>query len=219
MAWEDFLILADQISELAEIGKTKGERIMNIRFIGNGEPLTNKRLPDMIANLRARNICERFEVTTNASLLTNDMSDRLIESGLTRLLVSIQGTTAEKYKEVCGYNLDMQNFLSQLEYFYAHRKDCKVYIKTIDVALDGKDDEQKLKQAFSQQYMEQRSMEELRAHANKLAHKKYGNSLRTINFESRLQIAASMLRGGTGSRTESFAKALFLKKADVDRLL
>ncbi len=82
-----------------------------------------------------------------------------------------------------------------------------------------KDDEQQMKQTFSQQYIEQRSMEDLRHHANRLAHNKYGNSLRVISFESRLEIAASMLRGGTGSRTESFAKALYLKKADIDRLL
>ena len=82
-----------------------------------------------------------------------------------------------------------------------------------------KDDEQQMKQAFSQQYIEQRSMEDMRQHANRLAHKKFGNSLRVISFESRLEIAASMLRGGTGTRTESFAKALYLKKADIDRLL
>ena len=82
-----------------------------------------------------------------------------------------------------------------------------------------RDDELRMKQALSQYYMNQRSMEDLRQHANRLAHNKYNKSLRSIDFESRLEIAASMLRGGSGSRTENFAKALYLKKADIDRLL
>lgn len=82
-----------------------------------------------------------------------------------------------------------------------------------------RDDELRMKQALSQYYMNQRSMEDLRQHANRLAHNKYNKSLRSIDFESRLEIAASMLRGGSGSRTENFAKALYLKKEDIDRLL
>ena len=82
-----------------------------------------------------------------------------------------------------------------------------------------KDDELRLKQSFSTSYIEQRSIQDMRERANKMAHQRYGMGLRSLPFESKLQIASGMLKAGTGSRSESMAKALLLKKEDIDRLL
>ena len=141
--WEDFLILAEQIKDLSDFGKEHGEDIKNIRFIGNGEPLINKRLPDMIAYLKQLGVSKRFEVTTNASLLTHEMSDRLIESGITRLLISIQGVNSERYKDICRYNMDMDKLIENIAYFYKNKNKAEVYIKTVDISLKS-DEETKL---------------------------------------------------------------------------
>ena len=82
-----------------------------------------------------------------------------------------------------------------------------------------KDDEQRIKQQCSSNYLQQRSIQDMREHANRLSNTKFGKPLGGLSFESRLVIAGMMLRGGSGSRTESFAKALYLKKDDIDRLL
>lgn len=137
LKWENFIDICNQIEELLEKGQ---DDIKIIRLIGNGEPLVNKRLPDMIAYLSEKKYAPRIEVTTNGSLLTHDYSDALVEAGLTRLLVSVQGTSDDKYKEICGYNMDMEKFTEQIAYFYQHRKQCGLYIKTVDVALEGEED-------------------------------------------------------------------------------
>ena len=59
----------------------------------------NPKLPEMIKYLSDNNMSDRIEVTTNGSLITHGLSDRLIDAGLTRLLISIQGTTVQKYKK------------------------------------------------------------------------------------------------------------------------
>lgn len=82
-----------------------------------------------------------------------------------------------------------------------------------------KDDEQILKQSFSRNYIEQRSIQDIRERANRLAHQKFDAALRNLPFEARLEIAASMIKAGTASRSESLAKAVSLKKEDLDRLL
>jgi hypothetical protein len=82
-----------------------------------------------------------------------------------------------------------------------------------------KDNEQILKQSFSSNYIEQRSIQDIRERANRLAHQKFGMALRNLPFESRLQIAAGMIKAGTASRSESLAKAVSLKREDLDRLL
>lgn len=82
-----------------------------------------------------------------------------------------------------------------------------------------KDDEQRLKQSFASNYIEQRSIQDMRERANRQAHQKYGRALKNLPFEARIIIASSMLKSRTATRSESLAKALFLKKEDLDRLL
>lgn len=82
-----------------------------------------------------------------------------------------------------------------------------------------KDDELKLKQQCSSNYLQQRSIQDMREHANRLANTKFGKPLGSLSLETRLNIAGMMLRGGSATRSESFAKALYLKKDDIDRLL
>ena len=146
LSWEDFLFTMNQIEELIHFG---GKPIKIIRLIGNGEPLLNKKLPDMVSYIRDRNISQRIEVTTNGSLLTEDVSNRLIGAGLTRLLISIQGTTKEKYKKICGYDIDYERFVDQIRYFYQNRNKCKLFIKTVDVAIDNETERKDFFDVFS----------------------------------------------------------------------
>ncbi len=116
-------------------------KVKVIRFVGMGEPLLHNQLADMIEYTISQGVTNRVEVLTNASLLTHDLSDKLISAGLTRLLISIQGTTSKKYKEVCGFNIDLNEFIDNLKYYYDNRKDGEIHIKIIDYALAGKEDE------------------------------------------------------------------------------
>jgi Fe-S oxidoreductase containing radical SAM domain len=139
MSYDAYQEIADQIEEL--YCANENQHTKNIRLCGYGEPLMNRDAARIIRDIRARELSDRIELTTNGSLLTHELSDALIASGLTRLLISVQGVTAEKYKEVCGYTVDYAKFLEEIAYFYAHRGSCKLYIKTVDVALDGAEDE------------------------------------------------------------------------------
>lgn len=146
ISWNEFLTIATQIQDLID---KAGSRLKIIRFIGNGEPLVNKMLPDMIKYVSDRNMADRYEVTTNGSLLTEEMSDRLIESGLTRLLISVQGVTASKYKEICGYNIDMEKFVEQIRYFFnKSRGRCRVVIKTVNVSVQDENDRRRFYEMF-----------------------------------------------------------------------
>lgn len=130
-AWEDFLKVVEQAQELSP------SPYKIVRLHGLGEPLINPRIADMVAYLKKVNFAERIELTTNASLLTPDLSSALIEGGLTRLLVSVQGISAKHYKDVSGVTIDFDKFIEQLKFFYEHRKQCHIRIKTVDTALQG----------------------------------------------------------------------------------
>lgn len=125
------------------------DKLKMLRFAGIGEPFLHKNMIDMVKYASVKNIANEIEIITNGSLLTPEMSDALISAGLTRLIVSIQGTNKEKYKEISGVDIDFENFVENLRYFFEHKKDrCHLYIKIADEGLDGKEDEEKFYKIF-----------------------------------------------------------------------
>lgn len=118
-------------------------------FSGLGEPLMNKKLPEMIKMLRNAGFEGRIDVISNGSLLTPEMSDALIEAGISRIQISVQGLTTEKYKEICKVPVDIEELKNNIKYFYEHKKNATIYVKIIDSILEGKKDEEKFFEMFS----------------------------------------------------------------------
>lgn len=110
-------------------------------FAGHGEPLLHSDIAEMVAYAKQKKVAERIEIVTNASLLTKELSDKLISAGLDRIKISVQGISKKKYEDVCGINIDYDKFIENITYFYEHKINTDVYIKIIDVALDSREDE------------------------------------------------------------------------------
>jgi len=69
-----------------------------IFFGGIGEPLAHPRIAEMVG--QAKKIGSSVELITNGTLLTPDMSLRLLDAGLNMLWVSLDGATPESYADV-----------------------------------------------------------------------------------------------------------------------
>lgn len=117
-------------------------------FAGHGEPLLHKEIADMVAYAKGTKKFERIEIVTNGSLLAPELSDRLIEAGLDRLRISLQGVSEKEYQNVSEVNIDFEKFVENIRYFYEHKTNTEVYIKIIDIALQEDGDEQKFKEIF-----------------------------------------------------------------------
>ncbi|MHC4952701.1 MAG: radical SAM protein [Planctomycetota bacterium] len=68
-----------------------------------GEPLLVRELPEMIAAATARGV--RTMITTNGTLLTEEWCRRLLDSGLTRLTMSVDGDPVS-HEEIRGVPLE-----------------------------------------------------------------------------------------------------------------
>ncbi len=123
-------------------------QLKRICFSGLGEPLANKNLPKMIKLLRDSGFVGRIDVISNGSLLTPKLADQLIEAGLSRIQISVQGLDNETYKEVCGVDYDIEELKKNIEYFYKNKKNSSIYVKIIDSILKGKEDEEKFFSMF-----------------------------------------------------------------------
>jgi radical SAM protein with 4Fe4S-binding SPASM domain len=123
-------------------------KVKVLRFVGIGEPLLHKNIADMVEYAVSKGVANIVEIVTNGSLLTHAMTDSLISAGLSRLVVSLQGTSKDKYREVCGTNIEFDDLVENLQYFFNNKGSAQMYLKIVDCALDGKEDEQKFYDIF-----------------------------------------------------------------------
>lgn len=70
--------------------------LMHTIFYFQGEPLLYKKLPEMIAYAHKANVYT--STSTNAQLLSDDIAKSLVESGVDKLIVSIDGMTQDTYE-------------------------------------------------------------------------------------------------------------------------
>jgi MoaA/NifB/PqqE/SkfB family radical SAM enzyme len=63
-----------------------------------GEPLLHKRIIDMIEYAKARDVL--VETSTNAMLLTEEIARKILDSGLDRIYLSMDGLTKDTYEKV-----------------------------------------------------------------------------------------------------------------------
>lgn len=66
-----------------------------IIFHFQGEPLLNKQLPEMIAYAHSRRLFTML--STNAQTLTPELAKALLDAGLDRIIISVDGLTQETY--------------------------------------------------------------------------------------------------------------------------
>lgn len=103
-----------------------------LRFGGIGEPLLHPDIAEMVAAAKQAGIARSVDIVTNAALLTPELSLRLIDSGLDRLRISVEGLSAQEYEQNAGAKIDFGQFISQIKYFYEHNEHTHIYIKIID---------------------------------------------------------------------------------------
>lgn len=82
-----------------------------------------------------------------------------------------------------------------------------------------REDEAALKQEIHRNYLESRSIQDLRRIGNEYCAQACGKTLVKVNVRVRLAIAAKMIREGIAGRSASLAKALLLKPDDLTLLV
>lgn len=118
MSMELFRQIADQASALG---------IPSAKLNWRGEPLMNPHLPEMVRYLKNKGFLEVI-INTNATHLTQEMSEKLIEAGLDLMIYSFDGGTKETYEKNRPGRFKTNNFenvYSNIRNFSQVRKDKK----------------------------------------------------------------------------------------------
>ena len=109
------------------------QKIKKLRLFKVGEPLMNPDVARMVAYAKNAGVAECIEITTNGTLLNEKLSLELIDAGLDILNISVNGINEQQYRNACQYEMDFQDFYRKIEFFYNHKRDCKIFIKYSDI--------------------------------------------------------------------------------------
>ncbi len=123
------LMKFDLFKKIIDDAKSFNQKIKVLRLYKDGEPTLNKKLPEMIEYAKKADVAKKIDTTTNASLLTKDRTKDLISSGLDRINISIEGVSNEQYKDFSDVNLEFENVVENVRYFYENKKNCEMLVK------------------------------------------------------------------------------------------
>lgn len=70
-----------------------------VHLTGNGEPLLDKDIIEMIKYAHGKKILDVF-MHTNATLMTEDVAKKLLHAGLTRLIISVDSPVKQTYENI-----------------------------------------------------------------------------------------------------------------------
>jgi len=111
-----------------------------LRLYKEGEPLLNPHLPDMIMYAKRSGMADYIDTTTNGSLLTNDLSLRLVEAGLDRINISVDAMSDEQFLAFTKTKVNFENYVDNIRFLYDNRQQCEICVK---IAGDYLSDEEK----------------------------------------------------------------------------
>ena len=146
-------------------------------FAGWGEPLTHPQIAEMVEYAKSKKIAERIEIVSNGILLTHQLSDKLIDAGLDRIRISIQGIDSERCCDVAGVAVDFDALVSNIQYYHSHRKQAKIFIKTVDIALPTSADQNRFHEIFGK-ICDEIAIEQVIPVISEIDHSKFGSELK-----------------------------------------
>lgn len=121
----DFDLFRKIIDDLAEFESP----LKVLRLYKDGEPLLNRRLPDMIRYAKASGRVISVDTTTNASLLNRERSMELIDAGLDRINISIDGLSDNDFEKYTRTRVSFSSLVENIRFLYEHKEGCEVCIK------------------------------------------------------------------------------------------
>jgi radical SAM protein with 4Fe4S-binding SPASM domain len=124
-----FFKMIDDTAEFKEKAKL-------LRICGNGEPLMNKDIIEMIKYAKEKNAAEKIEIITNGILL-NDILIKNLPAFLDRIIISIEGLSPEDYQKTSMVKINFQKLLENINNLYQNRGKCKIHIKIHNKAVSS----------------------------------------------------------------------------------
>jgi len=141
MKWSTYKKIISDIKEFDRPIKT-------LRLYAFGEPLINPLFPDMIKHAKQENICERIDTTTNGSLFHPKLNRDIINSGIDRINISVEGVDEKSYLNFSKCKINFNRFADNISHLYQNKGECIIFIK-INGDIINKEEQDKFLEIFT----------------------------------------------------------------------
>jgi radical SAM protein with 4Fe4S-binding SPASM domain len=122
MKWDVFTKVIDGLGEFEKPIKV-------LRMYKDGEPFLNRRLADMISYAKQSGFVEYIDTTTNGTLITPERLKPVLDAGLDKINVSVDGMTEADYQKFTGFKFNFKEFVENVKWLYANKGTCEVVVK------------------------------------------------------------------------------------------
>ena len=142
MSLDLFKKIIDDLEEFSNPVKT-------VRLYGFGEPLLNTSFCEMVRYAKASKKVLRVDTTTNASLLNEELTTKLIDSGIDRINISIESMSTSKYRDFTQNRyVTFEKIVEEISRLYKMKTNTTIFVKINGDYLD-EDEKQQFLNTFS----------------------------------------------------------------------
>ena len=113
------------IDDLVEFEKP----IKVLRMYKDGEPFLNKRLADMVAYAKRSGRVDYIDTTTNGTFLSPERVGPVLDAGIDKINISVDGMTEETYLQFTGFKFDFAKFVDNVKWIYYNKGNCEIVVK------------------------------------------------------------------------------------------
>ncbi|MEN9896102.1 MAG: hypothetical protein RIR97_1954 [Pseudomonadota bacterium] len=107
-----------------------------LKLFKDGEPTLNPHFLDMVRQAKKNTKIGRVETTSNGSKLSETFNEGLVDAGLDRIVLSIEGVTADRYMKFARVRFDFDRFVEQVKHLHSIKGSLTIHIKTVAQNLD-----------------------------------------------------------------------------------
>jgi radical SAM protein with 4Fe4S-binding SPASM domain len=132
MSYELFCKVVDDMRGFGRMAK-------RVNLYKDGEPLLNKRFPDMVRYMRSAQVTETIWVKTNGQLLKPELNKELVSCGLDMIGVSVTGVNAQMFLDISKVKVDYEEYRAGVLDLYQQSRGTTTRISTkiADVGLSA----------------------------------------------------------------------------------
>lgn len=114
------------------------EKVKKIKIGNHGEPTLHPEVVDAVDYARRNGNAEIIEMFTNGSKLSPNLNKGLVDAGLQRINISLEGLSDERYFQVAGVRQNFNEIVDGVRDLYARKTAAKselqIYVKIADHA-------------------------------------------------------------------------------------
>ncbi len=134
----DFTLYKKIIDDLKEFD----QHLKVLRLYKEGEPFLNKRLADMVRYAKESGVVDYIDTTTNGYLLDLERIKPILDSGLDRINISVNGMSDQQYYEFSGVKVNFERYVDNIRNLYTIKGNCEICVK---IAGDFLTEEEKVR--------------------------------------------------------------------------